>query len=170
MVASFTAGQKLRASDLLAFPLGVVARNRRTTTISTTASTTGTAQRALSTAAAVTSGRLYRVSIRTALRCSVVDVTAELWLRYTTNGTEPTASSTGLARIDVELGTVDTPEAIYTEVLYAPGTSHTFTVTAAFHRAVGGAGTVTLEAMSTDPTELKIEDLGESVSTSGAIY
>lgn len=169
MVASFTAGQKLRVSDLLEFPLGIVARNRRTTTISTTANTTGTAQRALSTGGLVYSGRIYRVTFRGAPRCSAVDATAEVWLRYTTDGTEPTASSTGLAQHDVELGTVDVPESMNISVLYVPASDHTFTVTAAFHRAIG-AGTVTLDASSTNPTELIIEDLGEDVSVSGAVY
>lgn len=169
MVASFTAGQKLRASDLLAFPLGLVARNQRTTTIATTASTAGTAQRILSTGGPVVSGRIYRVSFRGAPRCSAVDATAELWLRYTTNGTEPTASSTGLAQCDVELGTADVPETVFLSKLYVPGSDHTFTVTAAFHRAVG-SGTVTMDTSSTNPTEIVIEDLGESVSISGTIY
>lgn len=168
MAVTFTAGQKVRALDLLKLPTGVIARNVRTTNLATAASTAATAQRVLSTAGSVEAGQVYRVTLRGHLRCSAVDATAEVALYYTTNGAEPTTSSTLLAKLDIELGTVDVPEHFAECVLYVPATSHVFTVVAAMHRAVG-AGTLT--AAANEPgIELVVEALGGTVATSGTIY
>ena len=87
---AFTAGQKIRAGDLNR--LGqIVGRNTRTNLY---LGTMGTRNRILSVRAPVDAGRTYRVW--TILECQPTDAntTAQVELRYTTNDTEPTTSST----------------------------------------------------------------------------
>lgn len=167
MTATFTAGQKLRATDLLQFPLGVVARNRRTTAISTTATTSAGGQRLMSTGGPVQAGRLYRVSFQGEIKNSGASVRTFVTIFYTTDGTAPDTADPILQQLNALSPVADAPVALYGMAFYVPASDHTFTVTPSLH---GVSGTTTAEAGTAVPCELSIEDMGENVPISGIIY
>jgi hypothetical protein len=169
VVATFTAGQKLRASNLTAVPLGLVAWNERTTDITTTATTAATAQRIITTGGPVVAGRQYLVIFDSQFRTSSSTDVVELSLRITTDGTEPTASSLRKCRALVALSVTDVPESLTCQFWYLPTTSHTFTVTSAMHFG-SGTGTLTCDGETDDTTHIAIIDLGLAVAKAGAIY
>lgn len=168
MGVEFTAGQKVRALDLLQFPLGVVARNRRTTAISTTSTASGTAQRLMTTGAPVVAGRLYSLTFYGAVRNVGTVAKAFVNLVHTTDGTEPTATSPIIQQATCDTGPlVNSPVVATAFVFYIPTTDHFLNVTATFF---GSAGTTEMAAGTAVPTELFIQDLGQQIATSGTVY
>src|SRR3546814_17140684 len=95
---TFVAGQKVRASELndasTAVDQSIVGRNRRTSDSTPAASIV----RVLSVIAPVIAGRTYRVVCDGELYSVLGAATSQSELRYTTNNTEPTTSSTILGR------------------------------------------------------------------------
>lgn len=96
MVQTFTAGQRLTATDLntATYPGNLVARHVRTSASSTTTSSTGVVVIYLDIP--VTSGRMYRIGMDTSVHHDSTVTTDNVASRivYTTNGTTPTTSST----------------------------------------------------------------------------
>jgi hypothetical protein len=156
-------------TDLSNKPLGVVGRNRRTTSISTTASTSGTAQRIISAFASVVNGRTYKLWAHLEIDAATVPATSQVEMRITTNGAEPTVSSTQVARALTDHRVASVPDSLDVIGLYPATATGTLGVMVAFFRAVG-SGTLTNDATSVSLGEIAIEDMGPTVSTSGTVY
>lgn len=161
---TFTAGQKLRASDLNQVGV-VVGRNRRTTNFSTT----GAILRALSTTAAVVAGRSYRVTVRTEMFANTAPATSQNEVRYTTNNTEPLVTSPILCRALVDHRVSGVPDFCHIEGLFHATTTGTFRVALCIQRVLG-AGDVASAANVDFPTFITVEDVGPTVSTTGTVY
>lgn len=162
---AFTAGQKIRAGDLNR--LGqIVGRNTRTNLY---LGTMGTRNRILSVRAPVDAGRTYRVW--TILECQPTDAntTAQVELRYTTNDTEPTTSSTQLARGVCRTPVAGQPVTLYVEGLFAATSAGYLRVAAVGFRAAG-TGYMDFGGAPTYPMLLVVQDAGDTVSTSGTVY
>jgi hypothetical protein len=141
-------------------PRGIVARGNRTTNSTGTTTETGVLKLAVS----VVAGRAYNVLVNPGAYTSTVanDVIGGR-LRYTTDGSAPTTSSTILAQgSSMEPATVQQASPIFAK--YLPATSHTFTVTL-FVARTGGTGTVSLTA--NPDIDILIEDVGLAVSDTG---
>lgn len=171
-VAGAWAAYTLSASDITTgtlpsgqLPASLVGRNERTTAHTTS----GTIARTLSTTSSVVSGRIYRVWAQFEIYPATAPATTQCELRYTTNNTEPTTTSTVLARSLTDHRVTGVPDSIHIDGLYVPGSSHTFRVALCVSRVVG-SGNITVEAGATYPAQLVIEDLGPSISTSGTVY
>lgn len=170
---SFVAGQKLRASELNdaldpvgALPLGVIARNERSTNLLGISSVA----RVISCRAAMVTGRTYRISARTEVDASVSGATSQAELRYTTNDTEPTTSSATLVRGITTHATSGVPDSVDIDGLYVATTTGFLRAVLCMSRVVG-TGTVNIGADSgVRPTQIQIEDVGITVATSGTIY
>ena len=156
-------------TDLSNKPLGVVGRNRRTTSIGTTASTSATAQRIISAFASVVNGRTYKLWAHLEIDAGTVPATSQVEMRVTTNGTEPTVSSTQVARALTDHRVASVPDSLDVIGLYPSAFTGTLGVMVAFFRAIG-SGTLTNDDTSTSLAEIVIEDMGPTVGTSGTIY
>jgi hypothetical protein len=167
---TFVAGQKLRASELNdAIVTGVVGRNIRTT--DQTGITT-TEVRTLSTSANVVNGRSYRVWAQFEAYKSAVDATVVLTqhsLRYTTDNTEPTITSTILHRTIFKHDIMATPDSLHCDALFHSAATGVFRVALTSLIAVG-SGTATVAASATVPCILVIEDAGPTVTATGTVY
>jgi hypothetical protein len=162
---TFVAGTKLRASELNR--LGAcVARNRRTTN----SAAITTIQRVLSVRAPVVNGRTYRVIAHGEVFGLSGATTTQNELRHTTNDTEPTTTSTVLARALVRHdSTGGVPDSV-TIVGEFNATATGFLRVALCCTRVAGAVTVSWAADPTFPTTLVVEDLGLTVAVSGTVY
>lgn len=148
----------------------IIARNKRSTNVSTTATSSGTAFRIMNTGGLVFGGRTYEIWGRGALRNTVAGVTAQLDFRYTTDGSEPTVANTQLAREIADLADANVPETLTWSFNYDAPADQTFRVVVAMFVAAGG-GTLTYDAAAgPSPGELVIEDKGTTVPLSGNIY
>lgn len=147
----------------------IVGRNRRTTGVSTTATSAATAFRMFTAVAQVLAGRTYEVSVRGELRNTVAPSTAEIDVRYTTNGVEPTVSDTQLYREVVRLDGTSIPESVNGSFLYTATTDVQLRVTAMMFSATGG-GTLTYDCSASNPGEIIIEDKGHTIAIAGTIY
>ena len=156
-------------TDLSNKPAGVVGRNRRTTSIGTTASTSATAQRIISAFASVVNGRTYKLWAHLEIDAATVPATSQVEMRVTTNGTEPTVSSTQVARALTDHRVASVPDSLDVIGLYPSAFTGTLGVMVAFFRAIG-SGTLTNDDTSTSLAEIVIEDMGPTVGTSGTIY
>lgn len=162
---AFTPGQRLRASDLNVIGK-LVGRNTRTTN-SAAINTVETA--ILSTRGAVTNGRSYLVTLQTETFGSVAANVAQHALRITTNDVEPTITSTQLARALTGHALVGIPQtAQVVGVFDATATGYLRVL----HTLIRGTGTgnVTISAGAVLPTTLTIEDIGDTVVSSGTVY
>lgn len=163
---AFTAGQKVRASELNQVG-SIVGRNQRTTNITSTSGSTPI--RVLSTTAPVVAGRTYRVSAFFEVSVVTADATTQNELRYTTNDTEPTVSSTVLSRSLTEHGVSGVPDSISIEAFFPAASTGTLTVALCISRVVG-SGNITLEAGGTFPATIVVEDVGATVAATGTVY
>lgn len=158
------AGAKVRASDLNRLG-NIVARNLRTTNISTT----GAIIRVLSVRAPVKAGRSYRVSAMFEVDAATVPATSQDELRFTTDDTEPTVTSTVLSRCLMDHRVASVPDAEFIEGFFHASADGWLRVALCITRAIG-AGSITLDAAPTFPTTITVEDVGDTVSTSGTVY
>jgi hypothetical protein len=147
----------------------VIARNRRTSLITTTATTAATATRIFNTAGQVLAGRTYKISGRGVVRGTAASSVAEIHLRYTTNGTEPLVTSADLLGVWTRAEGSGVPETVEWSVEYPATSDHELRVMAAIHVAIGG-GTVTFDCSAANPGELKIKDTGPTIPLSGIVY
>lgn len=163
---AFTAGQKLRASDLNGVG-NIVGKNLRT---STTVAAVGPVS-VLSVRAPVVAGRSYRCSLNSECFGSVSDSLAQHDVHFTTNDVEPTSSDTVLFRALVTHASPTTgiPETISTFTVFDSVATgflrllHTVT-------RVTGSGNVSVSAGAVNPTWLTVEDIGPTIATSGTVY
>lgn len=152
-----------------AYPLGIIARGRYTTAISTTGTTPTTARKVTELPAALTSGRLYRIA---AANVPITNVTSTanvcfLQITHTTDGTTPSTTSTRLASSSTGSPSTATYVECSLSCLYAPASSVTIKVLLAFY---GQAGTTWLGAATDWPVEVVIEDVGPDPGVGGTNF
>lgn len=160
-----------RIGAVTGLPEGIVRRGRRTTNSTSSASTTPVSVQRL--AAPVTAGRLYRVSCPLLMVAAAAALSGYALgvhtLRITTDGSNPTATSTLLAQAHTLLATAaaaDQPTAGFIRALYAPTTSHTLTVLQQFYRGQGSAA-LYIAGNNAYPIDLLVEDLGPDPGATG---
>lgn len=143
---------------------GVVSRGRRTTNSTTTASgETGV----LRVSSPVLAGRLYRISTNCLINGSTsTDDTVTARLRYTTDGSTPSTSSTILASGNISVPPY-VPQTVVVIGYFPAATNHTLTVLLTVLRP-GGVGTGQLTVSSDNPSmDLIIEDVGPDPTDTG---
>jgi len=97
-------------------------------------------------------------------------MTVESWLRYTTDGNEPTTSSTALGRAESRNdSTVGVPRTVLVQGYYQSSTTATFTV-GLFSQRVEGSVNAIWTAGTGRPVTLAITDIGPSLSQTGNYY
>ncbi|GAA2543624.1 hypothetical protein [Pseudonocardia hydrocarbonoxydans] len=162
---AFTAGAKIRAADLNRLG-ALVGRNQRTTN----SAAITTIARVLSTTAPVVAGRTYRVTCYGELFGNSGAATTQNELRHTTNNTEPTTTSPilgrALVRHDSTIGIPDT--CVIVAYFYASATG-TLRVAVCTQR-VAGTVTVAWTAAPDFPMSLTVEDVGDTIATTGTVY
>lgn len=162
---TFTAGQKIRASELNRLG-AIVGRNQRTTN----SAPITTIARVISVTAPVVAGRTYRVMCYGELFGNTGAVTTQNELRFTTDNTEPLVTSAilgrSIVRHDSATGIPDS--CIVVEHFYAAATG-TLRIAVCTQR-VAGAVTVAWTADAQFPMSLIVEDMGITIATTGTIY
>lgn len=162
---------KLRASalnDLLnensPFSLGILARGKRTTNSTTTTTEVGVLRL---DDVPIQAGRTYLIYTSTLLAdSSVANDGVEGLLRYTTDGSTPTTSSTILAQtVDVQTNAAQSTD-VAVIASYTPAADETLSVLLTVARTTG-TGNVGLLGAATTPIELFIEDKGLDVTDTG---
>jgi len=88
-------------------------------------------------------------------------------LRATFDGSTPTSSSTAIAEASADIDDVGTYEAAVLSASYETFNSETISVLLTVQRTGGSAGTASLGASSTAPTEIRIIDHGPFVGDTG---
>lgn len=162
---AFTAGQKIRAFELNRIG-AVVGRNQRTTN----ATGISAIARVLSTTAPVVAGRTYRVHLHAEVFSSSGAATSQNELRYTTNNTEPTTTSTILTRGVIRHdSTTSVPDEFEITGYFAAVSTGTFRVAWCLQRVVGAVN-VNCSADANFPATLTVEDVGDTVATTGTVY
>lgn len=161
---AFTAGGKIRAADLNR--LGqVVARNQRTTN---SASYT-TAARILSVRAPVVAGRSYRVQFHGEEFAIGGAAVGQTELRHTTNDVEPVVTSPVLARGLVHHINDGVPDLVAITGLFHAATTGFLRVVVVGTRVVG-TPPCSMAADPSFPAILVVEDVGDTVATTGTVY
>lgn len=163
---ALTAGQKARPSSFVGsaspLPLGVVARGNRTTSTASLAAETGV----LRVSATVYAGRLYRIATTPLFLGGSAGATIAGILRYTTDGTNPTTSSTVLAAAS-GTPTSYTAQAVPVVGWFTPAANQTLKVLLTCART-GGTGNFNMSTSATYPSiDLVIEDCGVDPGDSG---
>lgn len=147
---------------------GIVGRNQRTTDNTTYSSTF---VRIIETRADVIAGRTYWIwSYGEFYGTASNQVLLQNELRYTTDGTEPTTSSTQLSRaIAFNSSTAGAATGIVTAGFYPATATGQFRITLC-SASVAGTGDVKWTAASGRATDIVITDLGTSKSLVGTVY
>lgn len=165
---TFTAGQKIRASQLN--EQGVcVARGRRTTGPGRTTTTTRTsAKKVIEVGASLIAGRCYEVKCPNVGVFSAAAGRIGLQINYTINNTTPGPASTALCFTQVDTPTSD--QVIKTDVgdIYVPGSAQTFRAVLSFWAV--NAGDYGVFAASDWATNLLIVDMGPDPGDSGVDF
>lgn len=161
----FTAGQKVRASDLN--QIGVlVGRNQRTTNMTGVSAIT----RVLSCSAPVVSGRSYRVLAYGEIFGNSGATTVQSEFRYTTNGVEPTVTDTVMCQNNMTIPSVaGVPESCSMSAIYPAVSTGTLFVALCIFR-VSGSVVVAWTGAANSPTHISIEDIGPTIGTTGTVY
>lgn len=166
MVVSIAAGQKVRTSDFLQLPQGIIARGVRTTNgTGTTTGSSSTAQGIMILSAALTAGRLYAIytqpfNLFTAT-APATQVSMQVEIHFTIDGTTPTGANTVLNAVNS--GTMEGNgnfDQVSVGGFYVPSTALTFKAFLGYWRTVGAGATVQSAASATQPVTMLIEDLG----------
>jgi hypothetical protein len=168
MTTTFSAGQKVRASQLSQGT--VIARAQRLTSgTATTATTAATAQKLCELDVSLIAGRLYRICVVDFGIFSTAAANAQLQITYTTDGSTPSVTSTILTT-----GQVTTPAGSIVisgslSGLYSPGSNLTFKALVSYWCNTG-ATTVNIFANTSWPFDLVVEDLGVDPGVSGTQF
>lgn len=161
---AFTAGQRIRASELNQIGK-VVGRNARTTN---TTSAPGP-YAVLSVRAPVVAGRSYLCTLQCESFGSVADNVAQHELRHTTNDVEPTTSSAVLFRSLVGHRLVGIPQSVTANGIFDCTATGFLRVLHTVFRA-SGSGNVAISASAAGPEILTVEDIGDTIASSGTVY
>lgn len=165
---AFTAGQKLRASQLNSLG-NVVGRHTRT---SDELSTSGaTAVPIMSVRAPVVAGRSYMVSSWCDVFAAVAASVIQLHNRYTTDDTEPTVATGNFvtARIDMICPVAAQLYPTYARGIFDASSDGFLRVLMTMDRSAG-SGNISVGAGAINPATLIIEDIGLTVAESGTDY
>ncbi len=145
----------------------IVARGRRITNSSTTTTEIGVLRL---DDIPLKGGRLYWVGTNSVgVDTGNTGDTARLNLRYTTDGSTPSTSSTVLTMGQAKPVDIAVAESIHVDALYAPGSDETFSVLLSVQRAAGSGAAVGVTAGTGQPgpIDLYIVDLGEDPGDTG---
>ena len=168
---TFFSGQKARAADVndlidkdSVLPLGIRARGNRTTSSTTTTTEVGVLRLDdIPTYA----GRTYKIwTTPLALDTTVANDVAAASVRYTTDGSTPTTSSTQLASSQSALTNATSANTAPISVDYSPSADGLLSVLLTVSR-VSGTGNISILATSTVPINLVVEDIGMDPGDSG---
>lgn len=162
---AFSAGAKIRAAELNLLG-ALVGRNHRTTNSSAFTSVA----RILSVRAPVRAGRTYRVTCQTEVFSSGGAGVSQMELRYTTNDSEPTTTSTVLGRALTQHETAGVPDTVSVEAYHHSVADGFLRVALCGTKVAGAATSCTVSADATFPTTLVVEDVADTVATSGTAY
>lgn len=162
---TFAAGDIITADALNAMPR-IIARGRRTTSSTTTTTIVGVLRL---DDIPITAGKVY--SIRTGtlnLDSSVAADHIRGIIRYTTDGSTPTTTSTILPGGLCDSGQANAGfgEANMIETLYIPAANETLSLLLCVQR-VNGTGSVGIVNVGGYQTELIVEDIGEDPGDTG---
>lgn len=136
---------------------GIVARGRRTTTSSGT--TTEIAVLRIDDIPII-GGRTYKISTSCmSMQATVNNDIVSANIRYTTDGSTPTTSSTALGGLGVSIPNAAVGIAHPFIGYYYPASDQTFSVLLSVARA-SGTGSASIGASATQPIDLIIEDMG----------
>jgi len=167
----FFAGQKARASDMndlidkdSVLPLGIIARGNRTTTSTTTTTEVGVLRL---DDVPMYAGRTYKIWTSPLwLDTSVAADVAAAYLRYTTDGSTPTTSSTIMDAAQAPLANASFQNTVTINVQYSPSVDTLFSVLLTVVR-VNGTGNISIISSATAPIDLVIEDIGLDPTDTG---
>jgi len=150
---------------------------RTSSAVSTAATTVATAQRVLSlTGIPVTGGRTYKLSVPEMSIYSTGSgtfgtTTAQAVLTYTTDGTTPVAGSPVLQQVTTLPNASGNSQSQSLEGTYTPAATGTLGVLLTYFQPVaGGSLGVTMQASTTQPIELVVEDIGIPDTSTGIAY
>lgn len=165
---AFTAGQKLRASELNSLG-NIVGRNTRTTDFTSTSG--ATAARVISVRAPVVNGRTYEVTSFADVYAASSGAVVQLHYRYTTDDTEPGVGVTVYAapRYDQVCTTSSQLYPTWSRGLFDAGYTGYLRVAMTIVR-FSGSGNVSVGAGTVNPCTLVIRDVGETLASSGTVY
>ncbi len=146
-------------------PIGIMNYYERATN---SAGSSGTPVRVCYTWCNMVANRLYWVSAPNLGVWSTAYGRAEIRIRYTTNNTVPTASSTQLTQGSVELANASSVEVVSLGRLFKPTVNITGFVVAIFVARQSGTATVQSYGASDWPASIMIEDMGSTFANVGA--
>ncbi len=152
---TFTAGQKVRASQLNEQGV-IVARARRV--INKTGGATVFGILRLDDIP-ILQNRAYEVKMVGAIFPASANANADVFMRYTTDGSTPSVSSPTLKQNNVELIRAVFVYAFDTSVIYVPSTDQVLSILITCLSTVGGIS-ISGYAAADWPTEITITDLG----------
>jgi hypothetical protein len=158
MTTTFSAGQKVRASQLTQGT--AIARTRRLTNgTATTATTSATAQKLCELDAALLANHLYHVKSINIGMFSTAAAECQAQITYTTDGSTPTVTSTLLTstQITTPAGSLVIGGSLLAS--YTPGSNLTIKMLVSYF-CNSGATTVNVFGNTSWPFELTIEDMG----------
>jgi hypothetical protein len=165
---SFTAGQKLRASELNSLG-NLVGRHTRTS--DETSALGGTAAPVMSVRAPVVAGRTYLVSLWCDIYVATGSATVQVHNRMTTDDVEPTVGTAVYAtpRSDIICVTSSQLYPCYARGLVDISSDGYLRVLTTIVRSAG-AGNISMGAGAINPATLLVEDVGETIAESGTDY
>lgn len=170
-MATFFSGQKLRASEVEALlgqdsplPLGIQARGNRTTSSTTTTTEVGVLRL---DDIPLYMGRTYKIwTTPLRLDTSVANDIARALIRYTTDGSTPTTSSTTLHIAQSILPDATNGQNVDIMCDYSPTTDELFSCLLTVARQ-SGTGNISIIGASTSPINVVIEDIGLDPTDTG---
>lgn len=168
---AFFAGQKLRASELQdlidkdsPLPRGILARGNRTTSSTTTTSEVGVIRL---DDIPIYAGRTYKIwSTALRLDTSVANDVARVNLRYTTDGSTPSTSSTVMTQAQAGLPNATDGNSVDVCVDYSPAADELLSLLLCVSR-ISGTGSIGIIAGVTAPINLVVEDMGLDPTDTG---
>lgn len=166
-MVAIAAGQTLTASLLNAKLQKCIARGRRT---STSSSSTGTDVGVLRVPAVCRANKIYVVTCAVALDSSVTNDEIRARIRYTTDGTNPSVSSTILpgSLVSTRQTDANVPEDKTILAVYPAATDHTATFLLCVGRIAGsGSCTIAVDTANGASLDLSVLDLGDDPGNTG---
>jgi len=166
-MAAIAAGQTLTAELLNNKFLKCIARGRRTTTSS---ASTGTDVGVLRVPALCRANKLYVVMCEVALDSSVTNDEVRARIRYTTDGSTPSVSSTILpgSLVNTRQTDANVPEHKTIFAVYPAATTHTATFLLCVGRIAGtGNCTINVDTAGGDSLDLSVFDMGDDPGNTG---
>ena len=168
---TFFAGQKTRASELndlidkdSVLPLGIQARGNRTSSSTTTTTEVGVLR---VDDVPMYVGRIYKIwTSPLRLDTSVANDVARALIRYTTDGSTPTTSSTTMTTAQSTLANATDGNSVDICIDYTPSADELFSVLLCVARR-SGTGNISIDGASTLPINIVVEDGGLDCTDTG---